>query len=130
MTKRWDCELLRPDDDPDRGPAGSHMCPVVSFDGRGDTIPWGERCIGLDDGVQRWVADVGPYQGHTDIIHPTLDGRDGSWHVFTCRESDPKITRVSPRSPAMARRYGMMSIAGIRIWAGPPTSRTVRRSRR
>jgi len=69
------------------GCRASHMFPVLDLDGDGrDEILFGERCIDIDTGEDRWVADRDGYHGHSDIVMPTLDRTRGRWFVFTCRE--------------------------------------------
>ena len=69
------------------GARGSHMFPVIDLDGDGrDELLWGERCIDIRDGHERWVADRDGWPGHSDIIQPTRLA-DGRWVVYTCRES-------------------------------------------
>ncbi len=70
------------------GARGSHMFPVIDLDGDGaDEILWGERCIDLADGHDRWVGDQAGWRGHSDVIQPTLDRATGRWSVYTCREA-------------------------------------------
>ncbi|MBE7462783.1 MAG: polysaccharide lyase 11 [Planctomycetes bacterium] len=84
---RW--ELSIPKDAP--GARGSHHTPVVDLDGDGvDEILWGERCIELDRGTERFCADRESYRGHSDIIQPILDRDSGRWTFYTCRESDDR----------------------------------------
>lgn len=85
MAPLW--ERLIPRDAP--GARGSHYCPVLDLDGSGrDVILYGERAIELADGSERFCADRGTYQGHSDIIAPFWLGPGGGWRFLTCRESD------------------------------------------
>jgi len=69
------------------GCRASHMFPVLDIDGDGrDEIFLGERCIDIDTGEDKWVADRDGYHGHSDIVMPTLDRKSGRWSIFTCRE--------------------------------------------
>ncbi len=100
---RWEKRIAA--DEP--GARGSHMCPVTDLDGDGrQEIMWGERCIELHDGRERFCADRATYRGHSDVVQPLLDRRTGSWYVFTCREGDPE---VSPR-------VALYDDRGKRVW--------------
>jgi hypothetical protein len=102
MTRRWEHRIPA-----GKGPRGSHMTPVIDFDGDGvDEILWGERRIELGSGKQVWCADCDVYNGHSDIIAPFLDWDTGEWRFFTCRESDP---RTKPRLAAF-------DAGGRRLW--------------
>ena len=71
----------------DPGARPSHMFPVLDIDGDGrDELFLGERCIDIDTGADRWVADLEGYRGHSDIVMPTLDRASGEWSIYTCRE--------------------------------------------
>ncbi|MFZ5829430.1 MAG: polysaccharide lyase 11 [Planctomycetota bacterium] len=103
MKPRWSITI--PHDAP--GARGSHMCPIVDLDGDGDQeVMWGERCIELTDGRERFCADRDSYRGHSDVIAPFIDRDNRSWMIFTCRESD---TKTSPRVAAF-------DAAGARLW--------------
>lgn len=103
MTLRW--EIAIPADAP--GARGSHMCPVLDIDGDGvDEVLWGERCISLDDGTEKWCADRDTYRGHSDIVQPILDPATNRWFVYTIRESDGN---VSPR-------VALFDDRGRRVW--------------
>ena len=79
----WDRHI--PDSEP--GCRASHMFPVVDIDGDGrDEVFLGERCIDIDTGEDRWVADRDNYHGHSDIVMPTLDRETGEWFLYTTRE--------------------------------------------
>jgi len=74
---------------PDREPGcrASHMFSVLDIDADGrDEAFLGERCIDIDTGQDKWVADREGYHGHSDIVMPTLDRRTGRWSIYTCRE--------------------------------------------
>jgi hypothetical protein len=103
MSMRWETRIGK--DDP--GARGSHMCPVVDFAGNGDQcLLWGERCIDLASGVERFCADRDTYRGHSDVIAPLLDRSTGRWFIYTIRESDPG---VSPR-------VALFTHDGERVW--------------
>jgi hypothetical protein len=104
MTLRWEHTIAR--DEP--GARGSHMCPVVDLDGDGaQELMWGERCIELDAGTERFCADRDSYRGHSDIVQPVLDHASGAWYLYTCREGDGD---VSPR-------VVLYDAHGQRVWA-------------
>lgn len=91
LSRRW--EHVIPLDSP--GARGSHMCPIVDFDGDGvEEVMWGERRIELDKGRELFCADRYVYKGHSDIIQPFLDREANRWMVFTCRE---KYLTTAPR---------------------------------
>ena len=74
----------------DPGARGSHMCPVIDIDGDGrEELLWGERCIDIDTGQDRWIGDEEGWRGHSDVVQPTLDRATGRWSVYTCREAGP-----------------------------------------
>jgi hypothetical protein len=103
MESRWEVAIAA--DAP--GARGSHMCPVVDIDGDGvDEVLWGERCLSLDDGGERFCADRDVYRGHSDIVQPVLDRDTGRWFLYTCREGDPRATP----------RVVLFDDAGRRIW--------------
>ena len=112
----WECPILRPKGQAGRGAAGSHMCPVVDLDGNGDEVVlWGERAIQVRDGVQRWCADRYEYQGHTDIVQP-FRSADGTWRIFTCRESDPGASpRIVTFSADGTRAWGAVEQGHIDV---------------
>lgn len=69
------------------GCRASHMISVLDLDGDGrDEVLWGERCLDIDTGADKWVADRDGYHGHSDVVMPTLDRRTGRWSIYTCRE--------------------------------------------
>jgi len=87
----WDSDLKPlwdryiPNSEP--GCRASHMFPVLDIDGDGrDEVFLGERCIDIDTGEDKWVADRDNYHGHSDIVMPTLDRESGEWFLYTCRE--------------------------------------------
>lgn len=105
MAQRWN--LVIASDEP--GARGSHMTPVVDIDADGiDEIMWGERCVSIDDGNYLFVADKDVYNGHSDVIQPTLDRATGEWSIFTCRESGAN-GQIKPR-------VVMFDHKGERIW--------------
>ena len=88
------------------GARGSHMFPVVDIDGDGrDELLWGERCIDIDTGHDIWIGDVHSWDGHSDVIQPTLDAATGKWSVYTCREGH------TPRGAVV-----MYDAAGVELW--------------
>lgn len=105
MQSRWD--LVIEEDDP--GARGCHMSPVVdiNFD-QIDEIMWGERCISIDDGHYLFIADEKEYNGHSDVIQPTLNRETNKWSIFTCRESGDK-GKIKPR-------VVMFDDRGRRMW--------------
>lgn len=92
MSERWDVRIAK--DDP--GARGSHpTVPVLDINNDGiDEVLWGERCIGLDTGVELFCADRDVYNGHSDVIQPFRNPETGETCIFTVREGDPK---ASPR---------------------------------
>lgn len=103
MSPRWQRRIAR--DEP--GARGSHMCPVVDFAGDGHQhLLWGERCIDLADGAERFCADRDLYRGHSDVIAPLVDRATGRCYIYTIRESDPG---VSPR-------VALFDSDGRRVW--------------
>jgi hypothetical protein len=103
MTLRWEHTIARGDP----GARGSHMCPIVDLDGDGaQELMWGERCIELDTGTERFCADRDSYRGHSDIVQPVLDHACGDWYLYTCREGDGV---VSPR-------VALYDAQGQRVW--------------
>lgn len=104
MSLRWETQF---DPKADGGPLGSHVCPVVDIDNDGiDEVLWGERCIELDKGRERFQADRDIWRGHSDIIVPVLDRDHGRWLIHTCRETS---TNQSPRIVVFDER-------GQRLW--------------
>jgi hypothetical protein len=103
MSPRWEHRI--PADVP--GARGSHMCPVTDLDGDGSwEVMWGERCIELDTGTERFCADRELYRGHSDIVQPLYDREADRWLLYTCRESDPD---ASPR-------VVLFDAQGRRVW--------------
>jgi hypothetical protein len=91
LQLRWELAIDR--DAP--GARGSHMCPISDLDEDGnEELMWGERCIELDTGHERFCADRDTYRGHSDIIQPVLDRESKRWFLYTCREGD---NEASPR---------------------------------
>lgn len=100
---RWETVIRH--DEP--GAEGSHMCPVVDLNGDGrDEVMWGEHCIELDTGEERFCADRETYSGHSDVVQPVLDPDGGRWYLYNCRESDGD---VSPR-------VALFDDRGERVW--------------
>ncbi len=105
MENKW--QLLIKRGEP--GARGSHMCPVIDIDfDNKDELLWGERCINIEDGSYQWIADKKVYNGHSDVIQPTLNRKTGKWSVFTCRESGDK-GEIKPR-------VVMFNDRGKRLW--------------
>jgi len=105
MEQRWDLRIGKSD----KGARGSHMCPVVDIDHDGnDELLWGERCIRINDGTYKFIADENVYRGHSDVIQPTLNRKENRWYVFTCRESGDK-GEIKPR-------VVMFDDHGKRVW--------------
>jgi hypothetical protein len=103
VSPRWEVRI--PHDS--LGARGSHMCPITDLNGDGvEELMWGERCIELDAGRERFCADRDVYRGHSDIIQPLLDRATGRWFLYTCRESD---RQASPR-------VVLFDAAGRRVW--------------
>ena len=108
MRPRW--ELTIDKDQP--GARGSHMCPITDLDQDGvEEVMWGERCIELDTGTERFCADRNVYGGHSDIIQPVFDRTGDRWFLYTCRESDRD---ASPR-------VVLFDAAGNRLWGDVET---------
>lgn len=94
-----------------RGARGSHMFPVVDIDGDGvDELFWGERCIDVRTGEDRWVADGDTWNGHSDVIQPTLDRAAGRWWLYTCREAGRPNGAAVLYDDAGRRRWGLFDI--------------------
>ncbi|MEQ6119670.1 hypothetical protein [Reichenbachiella sp. MALMAid0571] len=106
MESRWGLII----EDDGLGARGCHMSPVVdiNFD-QTDEIMWGERCISIDDGSYLFIADKKEYNGHSDVIQPTLNRETNKWSVFTCRESGDK-GKIKPR-------VVMFDDMGKRMWS-------------
>jgi len=103
MKPRWTLEVP----EASAGARGSHMCPIADLDQDGvEELMWGERCIELDTGSERFCADRETWRGHSDVVQPVLDRATGRWLLYTCRESDGA---VSPRVALFDGR-------GQRIW--------------
>jgi hypothetical protein len=103
MTSRWEVRIAG--DAP--GARGSHMCPITDLDGDGvEELMWGERCLELDRGMERFCADRELYRGHSDVVQPLLDRETGRWFLYTCRESDPRATP----------RVVLYDAGGRRVW--------------
>jgi hypothetical protein len=105
MEQRWVLDISR--DEP--GARGSHMCPIVDIDMDGiDELMWGERCINLDRGEYVFIADLLPYRGHSDVVQPVWNYREGKWYLYTCRESGEDGS-IRPRVVLFDNR-------GDRVW--------------
>jgi len=79
----WSREI--PSDAP--GARGSHMFPVLDIDSDGrDELLWGERCLDIETGKEIWIADEEGWNGHSDLVMPTLDRKTARWFIYTCRE--------------------------------------------
>lgn len=83
MEKRWEIKIPRND----HGARSSHLCPVLDFNDDGiDELFWGERLISFDDGHELFCGDKGRYLGHSDMVVPFVDEKNGKKYIFTCRE--------------------------------------------
>jgi hypothetical protein len=104
MTLRWQHQIAA--DAP--GARGSHMCAITDLNGDGvQELMWGERCIELDGGTERFCADRDTYRGHSDIVQPLLDRATGEWYLYTCREGDGEVApRVALFDSQGRRRWG------------------------
>jgi hypothetical protein len=103
MSVRWETAIGA--EEP--GARGSHMCPLVDLDEDGaQEVMWGERCIELDGGRERFCADRGLYRGHSDVVQPLMDRENGRWYLYTCRESDGSV----------APRVALFDARGERVW--------------
>lgn len=84
MSLRWEFNIA----EDAKGCIGSHVTPVVDINSDGiDELLWGERCIELDKGKQLFCADENTWEGHSDIIQPTINREDNKWYFHVCRES-------------------------------------------
>jgi len=130
MTPRWEHAIAKKDP----GARGSHMCPVVDLNGDGvDEVLWGERCIELDAGKERFCADRDTWRGHSDVIAPILDRATGKWTFFTCRESGSGNPRVAAFDDAGRRLWGDLDAGHMDMgWvarlgdAGEPVAMAIR----
>ena len=105
MEQKWELRI----DENDPGARGSHMCPVVDINNDGiDEIFWGERCISIASGEHLFIADEKEYNGHSDVIQPTLNHNTGKWSIFTCRETGEN-GEIRPR-------VVMFDDKGQRVW--------------
>lgn len=105
MDRRWTHHI--PVDAP--GARGSHRTPVIDIDGDGsDELLWGERLIDIDTGEEIWCADRETWDGHSDIVAPTLDRESDNWYIYTTRE-----TRTD-----QPPRVVMFDDEGKRVWSG------------
>ena len=88
MTLRWEYNIDRSKP----GASGSHMCPVIDLNNDGiDEVLWGERCIEMDTGRERFCADRNVYRQHSDVIQPVYDRSRDRWFIYTCREGGKHI---------------------------------------
>ena len=102
------------------GARGSHMTPVADIDGDGDDeLMWGERCLSLRDGREKWCADRDSYRGHSDVVQPFWDERDACWRIYTCREGERQVSpRVATFDAQGARVWGAVEAGHMDIgWA-------------
>ena len=117
MEQRW--AIAIPGDGPGaRSARGSHMSPVIDWDGDGnDEFFWGERLLRCDDGSEVFCADRDTWDGHSDIIQPVLDDAIGRWMLYTCRETPVSNYNFPERErlPVSPRVCGY-DAAGRRLW--------------
>ena len=105
MEQKWTLRI----DENAPGARGSHMCPVVDINNDGvDEMFWGERCISVANGEYLFIADEKEYNGHSDVIQPTLNRESDTWSFFTCRESG-EHGEITPR-------IVMFDDKGQRLW--------------
>lgn len=91
FSLRWELDI--PADK--EGSRGSHMMPVVDIDGDGnDEIMVGERCINLDTGEYKFIADQGKWWGHSDLVQPVWNYDEGKWYIMTNRETGGFSPRI------------------------------------
>tara|TARA_R110002049_G_scaffold38978_4_gene120404 strand:- start:5734 stop:7293 length:1560 start_codon:yes stop_codon:yes gene_type:complete len=91
LDLRWELEIPKGKD----GARASHMTPVFDLDWDGnDEFMWGERCISMDTGKYKFIADEDVYWGHSDIIQPVWDEGKDKWYIYTCRETGGFSPRV------------------------------------
>lgn len=103
MTEKWNLSISA--DAP--GARGSHSFPIVDIDGDGcDEVLWGERCLSLHDGSERFCIEKENWNGHSDMCQPVYDEENGRWLVYINRESH------EDKGP----RIGMYDIAGKPVW--------------
>lgn len=114
MTKRWEITIGADTS----GARGSHMTPVVDWDGDGnDEFFWGERLMRFDDGMEIFCADRDEYDGHSDVIQPFLNESTGEWSVFTCRETPVTNYNYPDRERRPLRpRVAVYNRTGNRRW--------------
>lgn len=114
MSRRWEKSIAA--DAP--GARGSHMTPVVDWDGDGnDEFFWGERLLRCDDGSEVFCADRDTWDGHSDIVQPVHDAVTGRWSLFTCRETPVSNYNAPDRVRApLAPRVCGYDDAGRRVW--------------
>lgn len=114
LSRRWEVEISAREP----GARGSHMTPVVDWDGDGsDEFFWGERLLKMDTGEEVFCADRESYDGHSDIIQPVLDWETGKWRVFTCRETaEANLNFPERQREPIAPRVAMFDSGGQRIW--------------
>jgi len=104
MTLRWNLAIPK-----GNTAKGSHMCSVFDLEGdKKDEFMWGERCIGIDDGRVKFIADSGLWQGHTDVVQPVFNKTDNRWYIYTCRESSATDSTMP--------RVVMYDDKGKRVW--------------
>ena len=73
-----------------------------------DELIWGESRIELDKDRTLWIGDHKSYNGHSDVIQPTLNRGNGKWYLFTARESGDR-GQIKPR-------VVMFDDKGQRVW--------------
>lgn len=103
MSLKW--TLAIPADAP--GARGSHSFPIVDIDGDGcDEVMWGERCLSLHDGAEKFCIEKESWNGHSDMCQPVYDRKNNRWLIYINRESQEE------KGP----RIGMYDSKGKPIW--------------
>jgi len=114
LSPRW--KVCIPVDAP--GARGSHMTPVIDWDGDGnDEFFWGERLLRFDDGRELFCADREEWEGHSDVIAPFRHPDGDRWWLFTCRETPETNYNFPGRSKQpIAPRVAVFDEEGRRVW--------------
>ena len=89
------------------GARGSHSFPIVDIDGDGcDEVLWGERCLSLHDGSEKFCIERENWRGHSDMCQPVFNYDTGKWQIYINRESHEE------EGP----RIGMYDDQGRPVW--------------